>query len=80
MSATVEVGVESAGDLKEALHLPETAEIVDSGGRECLLVPVADFLPWLEDQIDGAVAMAALEEPGPRIPWEEVERRLDMLK
>lgn len=63
---------------KNALRLPKSATFTKSGGQEFLLVPVADFEAWLEDQLDAAEARASLADPAPRISQAEVKRRLGM--
>ena len=61
---------------KTAGSLPATAVVTHIGGQSLLIVPVADFESWMEDQIDAALARDALADKAPRIPMEEAHRRL----
>ena len=76
MTASTKAPRKRTTSKKKALHLPESATFSKRDGQEFLVVPVADFESWLEDQLDAAEARAALADPTPRIPLEEVKRQL----
>ena len=63
---------------RKNLRLPESAAFTISGGQEFLLLPVADFEAWVEDQLDAAEAKAALADPAPRVSQAEVKRQLGL--
>ena len=65
-----------AGNGAKNRSLPSTAAVTQIGGQSLLIVPVADFESWMEDQIDAALARQALAEDKPRIPMAEAHRRL----
>ena len=76
MTALTKTPRNRAPSKKKALHLPESAAFTTSAGQEFLVIPTVDFELWLEDQLDAAEARAALADPTPRIPLEEVKRQL----
>ena len=78
MTASTKTSRKRATSKKEALRLPESAAFAKSGGQEFLVVPLADFESWLEDQLDAAEVRAALADPAPRISQAEVKRRLGL--
>jgi len=78
MTASTKTPRKRTPSKKKALRLPESAALARSGGQEFLVVPLADFESWLEDQLDAAEAHAALADPAPRISQAEVKRRLGL--
>lgn len=63
---------------KKTLGLPASAAFTRSGGQEFLVVPMADFEAWLEDQLDAAESRAALADPAPRVSQSDIKRQLGL--
>lgn len=73
----------SASPLDEALKLVKSGDpvVFDRDGQPlAALISVEDLgllqrlIEEEEDRIDNALADAALKEPGPDIPWEQIKR------
>jgi hypothetical protein len=67
MTATIAKKPRQRGDrsgrgLDRLAGLPKSAAFTACGGQDFVLLPVKDLAEWLEDQIDYAESMAALDE------------------
>ena len=78
MTASAKPRAKRGGSLHKNWRLPKSAALAICGGQEFILLPVADFEAWMEDQLDAAEAKAALADPAPRVSKAEVKRQLGL--
>ena len=67
------LGVRLSPDLEKRL-----AAVAKKSGRSKSYIARKAIEEKIEDMEDLAAAIAALEDPGENIPWEEVKKRLDL--